>query len=354
MKKNLLMCLALLTVGCSSSQSDFQSPQEIERLAFGSCCKPRNYLENMFSAIEKRQPDLFLMLGDNIYGDTEDMNLLKEKYQELAETPGFASLRRSCPLLAIWDDHDYGVNDGGRHYPKKRQSEQIFLDFFEPGQRSPRSRRPGLYTSHLYGPVGRRIQIIVLDCRYFRDELPKTEWDHTKDYDGWYEATMNPELTLLGERQWQWLDRQLAVPADVRIIASSIQLLAHEKGMENWGHYPHERQRLFELLKKHQVKNTLALSGDVHFAEISKRYIGSYPLYDFTSSGLTHTSKSWPLAKNHYRVGNAVHELNAGIIDIDWEARRFFLRIIDKESKDAEVHEIPFDQLQFNKSEPPP
>ena len=348
MKKLILMCLALLTAGCSSSQSDIKSPLEIERLAFGSCNDPRRNSENMFSAIEKRQPDLFLMLGDNIYGDTDDMTLLKEKYQELADTPAFASLRESSPLLAIWDDHDYGVNDGGRHYAKKLESEQIFLDFFEPGQQSPRSRRPGLYASGLYGPVGRRVQIILLDTRYFRDELAKTEWEHTTDYVGWYEATMDPELTLLGERQWRWLDRQLAVPADVRIIASSIQILAHEKGMENWCHYPHERQRLFGLLKKHKVRNTLALSGDVHFAEISKMNIGSYPLYDFTSSGLTHSHKGWALATNHYRVGNAVHELNAGIIDIDWEGRRFFLRIIGTDSNDLEVHEIPFDELQFN------
>lgn len=348
MKQMVLMCVAMLTVGCSSNRSDYESPLEIKRLAFGSCNNPRRYDENMFAAIEKRQPDIFLMLGDNIYGDTEDMDLLKEKYQELADAPGFASLRESAPILAIWDDHDYGINDGGRHYAKKLQSEQVFLDFFEPGQQSPRSQRPGLYTSGLYGPAGRQVQVIILDTRYFRDELPRTGREHTTDFVGWYEATMNPELTLLGQPQWRWLERQLSVPADVRLIVSSIQVLAHEKGMENWGHYPHERQRLFELLKKHRVSNTLVLSGDVHFAEISERNIGSYPLYDFTSSGMTHANKAWAMAKNHYRVGNAVHELNAGVIDIDWEARRFVLRIIDRTSKDLEVQEIPFDQLQFD------
>ena len=58
-------------------------------------------------------------------------------------------------------------------------------------------------------------------------------------------------MTLLGDAQWQWLEKQLQVKADVRIIASSIQMLVYEKGMENWGNVPHQQQRLFELLKKH-------------------------------------------------------------------------------------------------------
>jgi len=48
----------------------------------------------------------------------------------------------------------------------------------------------------------------------------------------------------------KWLEEQLQVPADLRIIGSSIQVLAHEKGMENRGNVPHESKRLLNLLMK--------------------------------------------------------------------------------------------------------
>ena len=110
----------------------------------------------------------------------------------------------------------------------------------------------------------------------------------------------------------------MQVPADLRIIASSIQMLAHEKGMENWGNTPHELERLVGLLKKYKADHTFAISGDVHFAELSKREVEGYPFYDFTSSGMSHTSKRWAEYTNSFRVGDASSEQNAGLIEIDW------------------------------------
>jgi len=126
-------------------------------------------------------------------------------------------------------------------------------------------------------------------------------------------------MTLLGDTQWQWLEKQLQVNADVRIIASSIQVIAYEKGIENWGNVPHEQQRLFELLKKHKANHTVMISGDVHYTELSKVMIGDYPLYALTSSGMTHANSSWAQAKNSFRVGKSHWEVNAGLIAINWE-----------------------------------
>ena len=75
-------------------------------------------------------PQLLLLLGDNIYADTKDMNVMRRKYAKLAAMPGFRALRDACPILATWDDHDLGANDAGSDYPKKEDSQKIFLDFF--------------------------------------------------------------------------------------------------------------------------------------------------------------------------------------------------------------------------------
>ncbi len=124
-------------------------------------------------------------------------------------------------------------------------------------------------------------------------------------------------------------------------------MLSVEKGMENWGHTPHEQNRLFQLLKKHKAHHTIAISGDVHFAELSKRDIGGYPLYDFTSSGMTHAHPGWSKAKNSFRVGKAFAQLNAGVIDINWNDKHVALRAIDKDGNAVLKHKIPFSELQF-------
>jgi hypothetical protein len=73
--------------------------------------------------------------------------------------------------IATWDDHDYGVNDGGKEYPKKEESKKIFLDFFKEPDTSSRWKHKGIYTSYYYGEAGKKLQVIVLDCRTFRDRL---------------------------------------------------------------------------------------------------------------------------------------------------------------------------------------
>ncbi len=327
--------------------SDFSAPEEITKISFGSCFNPREKHSSIFDGIIQHQPDVFIFLGDNIYGDTNDMEVLKKKYAELEAVDGYRNLRESCKLIATWDDHDYGINDGGKSYKMREESEQIFLDFYKDPADSPRRTREGVYGSYTFGPSGKTCQLLVLDTRYFRDELPRTKKPRKEGTVGWYEPTTDTDKTLLGEAQWKWLEEQLQVPADIRIIASSIQVIAHEKGMENWGNVPHEQSRLFELLKKHKAHHTFAISGDVHFTELSKKDIGDYPLYDFTSSGMSHTHKSWANAINTFRVGESKWTMNAGLIEIDWANEKVELAAINPKGEKILSHELKLSELQF-------
>mgnify|MGYP003673221329 FL=1 len=83
------------------------------KILFGSCGHQDKDIP-IFNAINKEQSDLFIFLGDNIYGDTNDMAVLKNKYQRLGAKPGFKTLKANTPLIAMWDDHDYGQNDAGK------------------------------------------------------------------------------------------------------------------------------------------------------------------------------------------------------------------------------------------------
>src|SRR5262249_27249356 len=159
----------------------------------------------------------------------------RTKWNMLLAQPGYQQLKKICPILATWDDHDFGVNDGGTEYPKKQESQQLFLDVFDEPQDSPRRKREGVYDAKIFGPAGQRVQIILLDTRYFPSPLRKlTKEEQTHEpgegYRGPYGPDNNPAATILGERQWTWLTQQLKTPAEVRIIASSIQVIAAEHG----------------------------------------------------------------------------------------------------------------------------
>ena len=73
----------------------------------------------------------------------------------------------------MWDDHDYGLNDAGAEFMGKDESKRQFLTFFGEPSGSPRWQRPGVYDAKIFGPPGKRVQVILLDGRYNRSPLKK-------------------------------------------------------------------------------------------------------------------------------------------------------------------------------------
>ncbi|MEO2279632.1 alkaline phosphatase D family protein [Pseudoalteromonas pernae] len=324
MKKLLVSALFCASVGSSLSNITFAGENEhIERIRFGSCShqsKPMPILD----AIIKDQPELFIFLGDNIYGDTEDMALLKRKYQQLGEQPGIKALRAQTQTIAIWDDHDFGENDAGMEYPQKEASRQIMLDFWQEPQDSPRrTRKDGIYTSYEYGEGDKLVRVIMPDLRWNRpaiNHVSHSEYalKRKPNNQGPYSPSEDATASMLGETQWQWLEAELKKPAAIRIIASSLQLLPEFTGWESWANYPYDRTRLLELIRQEQIAGVLMISGDTHWGELSKvEQTGAYPLWEVTSSGLTEKWKH--VSPNEHRVGNFTNEVNYGFIDIDWQ-----------------------------------
>lgn len=140
--------------------------EPLTRIALGSCAR-QNLEQPIWDPIVAAKPDLFLFLGDNIYGDSKDIQVLRSKYAQLAAKPGYQRLKATCPILATWDDHDYGADDAGAEYPLKVESQKLFLDFFDEPVDSPRRQREGIYDAKVFGPSGQRVQILLLDTRDF-------------------------------------------------------------------------------------------------------------------------------------------------------------------------------------------
>jgi alkaline phosphatase D len=310
----------------------------LRRIAFGSCAE-QSKPQPVWQPVLARHNDLFIFLGDNIYGDSRDMAVLSAKYAKLAAIPGFAQLRASTPVVAVWDDHDFGENDAGGDYPQKDASRRLFLDFWDEPADSPRRDRDGVYAAYVFGAPGERVQVILPDLRYNRTALVPMDLGGT-DYEAWARKRVaaglplpgpyvrNPDhaATMLGERQWQWLERQLEVPAELRLFGSSVQVLADFTGWESWANFARDRERLFDLIRRKRANGVLFLSGDIHYAELSRLDVNvPYTLWDLTSSGLT---EEWRVpTPNANRASEVVPDANFGFVDVEWKGPQTTLRL---------------------------
>ncbi len=294
---------------------------QLSNIAFGSCGS-QNHPLPIFYEVVKRQPELFIFLGDNIYGDTKSMATLRRKYNKLGNKPSFKHLAKHVPIIATWDDHDYGQNDAGKEYPFKAQSKKIFLDFFKEPKNSARYDHEGIYTAYYYTENERTVQVILLDNRTFRDKLKRYNGEFDQDKRYFYKLDYAPHTdtttTFLGEEQWAWLEAELRKPADLRIIGSGSQFGIEFNGYEAWANFPHEQKRMLELIKETRAEGVVFISGDVHYAELSKlEYPGLYPIYDLTASGL---SSTWGFATpNVNRIAGPVMQNHFGRIGILWQ-----------------------------------
>ena len=327
----ILALLLLIQLGCEPPKQSSKAsavPNQVKEsdliIAFGSCNNQR--IESpIWKAISETQPDLFIWGGDIVYSDTEDMDKMRSAYEEVLADSGYAALSKKTEITGTWDDHDYGLNDGGVEWEFKDSVQQILLDFFKVDKKDPRRIQKGIYHSKVLKVKDKSIKIIVLDTRYFRTGL-------TRDPSGEKRYVPNPygEGTMLGEAQWHWLEKELSDPGiDFNVIVSSIQFLSGEHGFESWSNMPHEVDRLINLIESLQPKGTFILSGDRHIAEFSRRKLDKlgYPLVDFTASGMTHSYESFSGEPNKYRVSEVVSDKNFGLLKFDIDDNRVTMEI---------------------------
>lgn len=316
----------------------------LTRIAFGSCLH-QSKPQPIWHTVIAKQPQLFLMLGDNVYGDIKstDHRELRKAYADLADHPDFAKAREAFPVLATWDDHDFGSNDAGADFVHRAAGRDYFRTFWD-GSGSVIGEDPGgIYYARMFGPTGKRVQIIMLDTRSFRSPLSRKP--KGAEGTGPYQPDAAADKTLLGARQWAWLARQLKEPAEVRIVVSSIQILADGHGWERWGNLPAERTRLFQLIGETGANGVVFLSGDRHRAAMYRNTRdGAYPLYEVTSSSL-----NLPMADTDefgpHQLETMYGSVNFGMLDIDWEKRSLKMTITGLDGSTIRSREVLLSDL---------
>jgi alkaline phosphatase D len=311
----------------------------LTRIAVGSCNQENNP-QHMWAKIAAENPQAFLFIGDNVYGDTgwdggADLATLRASYTKQSTHREFIDFAAKHPILATWDDHDFGFNDGGATFAHRKFAEDIFETYW----RMPEDvrARDGVHYSRIYGPEGQRVQVIMLDTRFFRSNLRRPGPGEEAPKVGRYLPSENPAATMLGDDQWAWLERELAKPADVRIVVSSIQVITTAHGWEAWYEFPAERKRLLEMLGQREDSGLVILSGDRHSGGIYQLKHGDETMTELTASSLNlafgdieENTKKEP---DPDRITPFFGVENFGLVDLDWKAKRVTVTLKGNENQ---------------------
>lgn len=314
----------------------------LTKIAISSCCYQSGNL-SIYRSIKDKNPDLYIAMGDNVYADNiignpDYPNWIQSQYDMLKNNFDYKNFRAAVPSIATWDDHDYGLNNAGKEFPYKIQSKDKFMKFWQIPSTHDIRTHDGIYTSYLYGDANHRVQIIMLDCRNFLDVLSMEPLSPTSD----------TTKSILGATQWNWFRQQLTVPATIRIIVSSTQFGTENNGWETWSNYPHEMEKFYKAIRDANAEGVFVISGDVHFSEFNKRTPSNlYPIYDFTSSGLTHTE--YNARPSQYRLGDVYRAFSFGMINIDWNQSpvKIALDICDNNGNVKQQQVISLNELQL-------
>ena len=291
------------------------SNQEILTLGFGSCLHQDRSMA-ILKTIEKKELDLFMFIGDNVYGDQEDGELDKLIRTYKQQYNNLENFLKNVSTEFIWDDHDFGINDGGSNYRYKDRAKELFLETWKIPSNDPRRLRDGLYFDKMIKKNGLKVHLIFLDNRSFKSEWKLTD-EFNKEGKERYVKDFDPQKTLLGKKQWQWLKDKLNEDSDIKIILSSLQVLSLGHGWESWDKLPLERERLFNLIDESNVSNLFILSGDRHRGGFYRfKTNDNNDIYEFTSSSLNlpipfNTEEKGPL-----RIGSTYRKANFGVVRI--------------------------------------
>ena len=324
-----IISVVIFSSCATTSSSSKQSGTSEMTIAFGSC-NHQDDPQPIWVNITKNNPDLWIWTGDIIYSDTEDMSKMKADYNMQSQQPEYKSFASSTDIIGIWDDHDYGVNNGGQEYPKKDSAKTLLFDFLNVPEGHPSQSREGAYQSYTYNENDLKVKVLLLDARYFRG-TPNTL-----------------RSTILGGSQWQWLVSQLSAnDADVHLIVSGVQVLPTEHKFEKWANFKTDRERLLNIIDQLEVNHPILISGDRHIAEMTLQSLpqSGDPILEITSSGLTHYYKDFSSETNSYRYGEVVADFNFGVLRIEKDGDDIYFSATIKDGKNKKRLRINSEDL---------
>lgn len=283
------------------------------KFAFASCMDDHeDFAEaqvKMWDSLVGEKPDFIIFGGDNVYADQTIQTyqgpappkVIWLRYLETRHQLQIFRIKNLIPIIALWDDHDFGQNNGDRTYPYVGETQQIFKTFFT--QRTEKGEfEEGPGVSSYFKAFGQRF--FFLDDRSFRSP----NGDETR------------HQTHFGSEQERWLFQKLMKSQDPAWLISGDQWFGGYHRFESYeGNHRKSFVRFLAKLRKVRAP-VVFLSGDRHLSEMMQidRNILGYPTFEFTSSGIHAKTfpSTWEKEPNPRQVEGRAHVLNYMLLDV--------------------------------------
>jgi alkaline phosphatase D len=231
----------------------------IVRIGFGHSLRGEG-AQTIWDAIGAKKPDLFVLMGDNIYSNSTEPNKQRSMYLQFRADRHFRAFGATTPIYAVWDDHDYGLDNSDRTQPDKERSLKTFNEVWANPKRQA-FYPSGIWTRFTVGSA----EFFLLDVRYHRSP--------NQDPDG-------PTKTMLGVEQFSWLKKSLTHSSAVfkfPVSGSSWNC----GGPEAWNHrFKCEYDTLLAHIAAKRIGGVILLGGDQHACKIAVRPRQSWNGYD--------------------------------------------------------------------------
>ena len=274
----------------------------------------------IWPAILARNPQFYFLIGDQVYADVYSSRYLGipadprhvwERYIDSRFSVALFRQKKLKPVYAIWDDHDFGENDGGKSYPYKNEVKDIFRTFY-PLSNSPQIEQgPGVAFSLKLGNQ----KFYFLDDRTFRDSNEEKNGYH------------------FGPEQRQWLFNSLknySSQTGIWLISGD-QFFGGYHPFESFeGNHNFQFKEFLNQLKA-TGKRVVFASGDRHLVEymkIDSQELG-HTTFELTSSGIHSSLYPGALksAPNPRRIGGVDGVNNFAIINSQVTENGFLIKM---------------------------
>lgn len=238
--------------------------------------KPYGGDSSIFNQMAKEDAAFMLWLGDNWYYREVDYGSnwgLWYRASRDRSRPALQPFLKKMAHYAIWDDHDYGLNNDNQSFIYKEETRMVFDQYWCNPQVA---NQGGIYTRFSYNDV----DFFLMDDRSYRTS------DYMKDS---INGQPNPNKQMWGKEQLNWLKNQLLTSrAPFKIIANGTPILNQYNNYDCMVHFVLEQQELLQFIEDEQINGVIFITGDRHHSEISRKKLkNGYYLYDIVNSSLT-------------------------------------------------------------------
>ena len=350
----ILFIILIISISSYHIKEGHASSDIITNFTFGS-----NYYgryskdDNIFKTILNHNSNLWIWLGNAVYLDQPkfnyfqnspkevDSDFVKSLLKKVKNNEYYNKLNKKTPVVGTWGDEEYGVVNGDQENSYKEAFKQYYLDFLDvdPVDIRRHEQSLGIYSTYSFGKKDKTVRFILLDLKYYQNSYLK---ESNND--------------MLGEKQWTWLESIFKKYSETyTFICASNQILSNDRFiMKKW--YSESRKRLFDLIGKYKKNGVILLTGGLGFSQILKTFcplpnIG-YNLYEFTSSGLSHTNKFSSFFNNFYHndyliEGTNYNGISFGQVKINWGSGNIKDSFVELETYDNNDNKVSSVKINY-------